>query len=75
MYITGQFIDPALKPCPFCNWTVINVSTVGYPNGDDDGYKIICQCGWAARLLRKWSPNKARLVEEWNSYIIDADVV
>lgn len=75
MYIKEQLTDPALKQCPFCNQTVILVSTVSYPNGDDDGYKVACQCGWAARLLRKWSPNKAQLIEEWNSYIIDADVV
>lgn len=75
MFIKEQLTDPTLKQCPFCNQTVILVSIVQYPNGEDDGYKVACQCGWAARLLSGWYPNKARLIEKWNNYIIDADVV
>lgn len=79
MYIKEKITDPALKQCPICNQTVILVSIVGYPNGDDDGYKITCHCGLAARLLHGWGANKARLITKWNDYIHDdveyADVV
>ena len=75
MYVKEQLTDPALKQCPYCNQTVVLVSLVTYPNGvDDEGYKVACQCGWAARLLRKWESNKARLIEEWNNYIYDVDI-
>ena len=75
MFIKERLIEPTLKQCPFCNQTVILVSIVQYPNGEDEGYKVACQCGWAARLLHGWEDNKARLIEKWNQYIIDADVV
>lgn len=76
MYIQEVITDPALKQCPFCNQTGILVSIVTYPNGNDDtGYKVYCECGWAARCIRRWYPNKVKLIEEWNGYIIDADVV
>lgn len=68
-------MDSALKPCPFCNVSLLLVSTVQYPMGEDDGYKVACQCGWAARVIRGWRSNKGKLTEEWNDLIQDADVV
>ena len=77
MYIKEKITDPVLKQCPFCNQTVLLVSIVGYPAGDDDGYKIACQCGWASRAIHGWFSNKAQLIEKWNDLIHEenADVV
>ena len=33
----------------------------------------MCNCGWAGRLLRKWSSNKMKLIDEWNSLIQDGE--
>lgn len=71
MYIKEQLTDPALKSCPFCNQAVILVSLVTFDKGDDEGYKVACQCGWAARRIRKWYPNKVKLIEDWNDLIKD----
>lgn len=73
MYIKEQITDPNLKQCPFCNQTIILVSTVSYPNGDDDGYKVACLCGQAARILHGWEANKMRLIKKWNDYIWEVD--
>lgn len=75
MFIKEQITDPLLKPCPFCNQAVILVSIVQYPKGEDIGYKMACQCGWAARLMCGWESNKVRLIQKWNDLIKDADVV
>ena len=60
--------------CPFCNTAVIYVSIAAYPNGnEDEAYRVGCNCGWAARRIRKWYSNKVQLIGDWNSYILDAD--
>lgn len=74
MFVRTQITDPALKSCPFCNTSVILVSTVSYQKGEDDGYKVGCQCGWAGRLLRKWYSNKNKLIEDWNDHILEAEI-
>ena len=71
MYIKERLIEESLKQCPFCEQTVILVSTVGYPAGEDDGYKIACKCGWASRVIHGWESNKGRLIERWNDLIHD----
>jgi len=47
---------------------------VEYPNGEDDGFKLGCNCGWAGRLIRRWYANKNQLVSDWNSYILDGEI-
>jgi len=69
MFITDKLTEQALTPCPYCRQTFILVSLVSYPKGDDTGYKVACQCGWAARHLHGWESNKARLIEKWNQDI------
>ena len=64
-----------MKQCPFCGHAVILLSTASFLKGDDDAYKIICQCGWAARQMHGWYPNKAKLIEKWNSYINDVNEI
>ena len=71
MYIKAQINEPNLKPCPFCNNAVILVSTVQFEKAEDDGYKILCDCGWAGRQLRKWYGNKTLLIKDWNNLIND----
>ena len=69
MYIKNQLNDESARPCPFCNSVVILVSQVKFDKAEDEGYKIMCNCGWAGRALRKWSSNKMKLIEEWNELI------
>lgn len=73
MYIIKQISDPSARPCPFCNSVVILVSQVKFDKAEDEGYKIMCNCGWAGRTLRKWSSNKIKLIDEWNSLIQDGE--
>jgi len=49
------------------------VSQVKFDKAEDEGYKIMCNCGWAGRVLRKWSSNKIKLIDEWNSLIQDGE--
>ena len=73
MYIKGQLNDTTLKPCPYCNSVTLLLSTVDYQKGQDDGFKVVCNCGWASRLLSKWYANKTKLINEWNSYILEGE--
>ena len=73
MYTVTYISDSSARPCPFCNSVVILVSQVKFDKAEDEGYKIMCDCGWAGRALRKWSSNKMKLIEEWNSLIQDGE--
>ena len=73
MYIKNQLIDQGARPCPFCNSAVILVSDVKFEKAEDDGYKIMCNCGWAGRQLRKWYSNKMKLIEAWNELIQEGE--
>ena len=73
MYIKNQLNDKSARPCPFCNSVVILVSDIQFEKAEDEGYKIMCNCGWAGRALRKWSSNKIKLIDEWNSLIQDGE--
>ena len=73
MYIKKQLNARDARPCPFCNNAVILVSQVQFEKAEDDGYKILCNCGWAGRQLRKWYSNKAKLTEEWNELIQEGE--
>ena len=73
MYTVTYISDSSARPCPFCNSVVILVSDVQFEKAEDEGYKIMCDCGWAGRALRKWSSNKMKLIEEWNSFIQDGE--
>ena len=73
MYIKNQLNDKSAQSCPFCNSVVILVSDVQFEKAEDEGYKIMCNCGWAGRALRKWSSNKIKLIDEWNSLIQDGE--
>ena len=65
--------EPKLKPCPFCNTVWLGVAQVKFENGEDEGYKPLCNCGWAGRSIHGWYSNRMNLIEKWNSLIIDAD--
>lgn len=62
---------PDLKPCPFCGYPKIKISTrreVGVPSGDNGWCaEITCICG--ARMKR-WALKKslveARILHDWN---------
>ena len=73
MYVEQQIVEPRLKPCPFCNVSCLLYSKVSYEKGDDDGYRVGCQCGWAGRRVSKWYSNKQKLIDAWNSYIIEGE--
>lgn len=70
-----QIIDPTMKNCPFCGQTTLLKARVGYPKGEDDGYKVICACGWAGRSVHGWYANKGKLIEKFNGLILDEEIV
>lgn len=71
MYIEQTIKEPNLKPCPFCNDTVLFITRVSYENGEDEGYRPLCKCGWAWRSIRKWYSNKAQLIQDYNTLIVE----
>ena len=44
-----------------------------FEKADDEGYKILCDCGWAGRQLRGWYSNKIKLIEKWNELIQEGE--
>ena len=73
MYIKNQLNDQSARPCPFCGSVRILVSDVQFEKADDEGYKILCDCGWAGRQLRGWYSNKTKLIEKWNELIQEGE--
>ena len=73
MHIDQTIKESKLKPCPFCKDTVLFITKVGFENGVDDGYRPSCKCGWAWRSIRKWYPNRAKLIEDYNSLIVEEE--
>lgn len=75
MSVPKQVYDSRLKPCPFCNQSILFTDIVQYEKGEDEGFKVGCGCGWAARSIRRWYANKNQLIEKWNSLIDDGEII
>lgn len=75
MKIQQKTKDSLLNSCPFCKDTYLLQTKVSYPNGADDGYKVICTCGWAQHLIHGWYSNKLKLIGLYNDYIKDVDFI
>ena len=73
MHIDQTIREPKLKSCPFCKDTVLFITKVGFEKGVDDGYRPSCKCGWAWRSIRKWYANRAKLIEDYNSLIVEEE--
>ena len=66
--------EPKMKPCPFCNMVQLAVARVTFKTGvDDEGYRPVCNCGWAGRQIHKWYSNRVKLIDDWNSKIIEGE--
>ena len=62
-----------LRPCPFCNSIALEVAPISFEKGIDEGYKPVCQCGWAQRRMHRWYSNRLKLIEDFNSLIVDVN--
>ena len=74
MYIAKTINEPQLKACPFCNSIALYVSVLSYENGDDEGYRPICNCRWAYKIVGKWFSNKNQLIEYYNNFVQEGQV-
>jgi len=67
--------EPRLRICPFCNSIALAVQEINFEKGRGEGYKPICQCGWAARQVHRWYSNRMNLINDFNDMIKEVPYV
>lgn len=68
--VKQQFKDPKLKPCPFCNDTVIVVVDME----GAEWFRTLCKCGWSKKIVG-WHSTKEDLINDYNELIQEGEIL